>query len=171
MNRWHLVFVFSILALAGCSRSQKARVIAEYPLNSMDNVISSDNITFDKDISSDGRGSLRIEASNPMTAPLFNITNINISKSRLTFSARVRTQHVIGQVYLEMYCYLPGRTHLESRGQATLQSGTDNWKDQQTSLDFFNQAKPDSVKIGLTINGTGTAWIDDIILSSVPLPQ
>jgi hypothetical protein len=172
MKSWHLIIIICILALAaGCSRSPKSKVIVDYPLDNMDNIMSNNNIVFDKEISSDGKGSLKIEASNPVTITLLNVTNLNISNTRLIYSARIRTQRVIGQVYLEMFCYRSGWPTLESRGQATLQSGTDDWKDQETSFDLLGPIKPDSIMLSLAINGTGTAWIDDIKLLSGPLPK
>lgn len=172
MKSWPLIIVISIMTLTvGCSRSPKTKIIVDYPLDNMANVISSNNIVFDKDISSDGKGSLKIEASSPVTISLLNVTNLNLDNVRLTYSARVRTQKVIGQVYLEMYSYASGFPTLESRGQATLQSGTDGWKDQETTLDLLGPVKPDSIMLSLAFNGTGTAWIDDIKLTSGPLPK
>jgi hypothetical protein len=49
-------------------------------------------------------------------------------------------------------------------------SGSNEWSTEETL--FFLQAgqRPDNVKLKLVVDGQGTVWIDDIRLTSGPLP-
>ena len=44
-----------------------------------------------------------------------------------------------------------------------------DWKTIQTPFMFQKGQKPDKVTLNLVINGKGTVWIDDIVLSKEPL--
>ncbi len=170
MNHRYLIVSLCVLTLFGaCSKSEKNNVIREYPLNNQDYVIVSENVFFDKDISSDNHGSLRIEAEKPTIIPIIKVTDLKIDNTRLIFSAKIRTQQIIGQVYLEMICNLPEQNSLSATAQATLLSGSSDWKEQAASIDLQKNQVPDSLILNLVINGRGLVWIDDIKLSSAPL--
>jgi hypothetical protein len=172
MNHRYYTIAISILILLGaCSRSSKMGTIREFPLNSLDNIIATDNVYFDKDISSDNLGSLRIETGKPIIIPLFKITDLKIDNSRLVYSAKIRTQQVIGQVYLEMNCHLSEQASLNTTAQANLLSGSSDWKEQEASIDLQKGQMPDSLMLNLIINGRGIVWIDDIKLSRDPLTK
>jgi len=53
-------------------------------------------------VSSDGNASLRIDAPEPTLVQLFELGDINVENARLIYQAKVRTEGVEGQVYLEM---------------------------------------------------------------------
>jgi hypothetical protein len=170
-NRYYTIAISILILLGACSRSSKMGTIREFPLNSLDNIIAKDNVYFDKDISSDNLGSLRIETEKPVIISLFRITDLKIDNTRLTYSAKIRTQQVIGQVYLEMNCNLPEQTSLNTAAQANLLSGSNDWKEQETSVDLQKGQMPDSLTLYLVINGRGIVWIDDIKLSRDPLTK
>ena len=89
---------------AGCS--QPAGTVTElkhYGADSLDGLIGTDGIHFDRDVSSDGQGSLRIEAEAPRTVRLYETGDLDVEDARLTYQARVRTEGVQGRAYLEKY--------------------------------------------------------------------
>ena len=49
-------------------------------------------------------------------------------------------------------------------------SGTVEWATQETPFFLQRGQNPDNVKLNLVIEGTGTAWIDDVRLVRAPLP-
>jgi hypothetical protein len=162
---WPLI-VLGLLISVNCSRkSQKGEELKSYPLNSLDGVIAQSSVTFDRDVSYDGQGSVRIEAGGPMTVPLFEISDVKVENAVIFYRARVRTERVIGQVYLEMLCHFPDKGEYISRGQATLLTGTNDWTFQETPFLLRQGESPDLVKLNLVIDGRGTAWIDDISLT------
>ncbi len=172
MKRWHLIsaaLIFALIGIISCAR--KSGDLKTFPLNSLDGIIAKENVIFDKDISADGKGSICVESPSPVTIPLFNLNDIKVDDTRLVYAAKVRTQRLFGQVFLEMLTYFPNRGEVISQGQETLISGNSDWKDSKTLLDIPKGEKPDSVKLNIVINGRGTAWIDDIRLSREPLPK
>ncbi len=170
MNKWYLIaFTFIIAVAASCSRSQKPGALRSYSLNSLDGVIPNDLISFDKGISFDGQGSIKASVHGPTTIPLISVTDLKIDDTRLVYTARVRTEKVIGQVFLEMIAYFPYGREVLTRGQEKLLSGTNDWKDQEAALDLHKGSIPDSLRLSFVINGRGTAWIDDIALSRARL--
>ena len=49
-------------------------------------------------------GSLRITTSKPTTVRLYETGDIDIENARLIYQAKLRTEGVEGQVYIEMWC-------------------------------------------------------------------
>ena len=126
-------------------------------------------VQFDKEVSSDGNGSLKIIATEPTVVRLFELGDIDIENARLIYQAKVRTEGVEGQVFLEMWCHFPGKGEFFSRGLQTPLTGTTNWTTEETPFFLKKGENPDNVKLNLVINGKGTAWIDDIRILKSPL--
>ncbi len=143
--------------------------LKRYPLDNMEGVLTQSGVTIDKEISSDGNGSLRIEAAEPTTVRLFETGDIDIENARLIYQARVRTKNVEGQVYLEMWCHIAGLGEFFSKGLATPLTGTTDWTTEETPFFLKAGENPDNVKLNLVIKGKGTVWIDDIRLLKGPL--
>jgi hypothetical protein len=139
-----------------------------YPLDSTEGVLTQSGVTIDKKISSDGNGSLRIEATETTTIRLFETGDLDIENARLIYQARVRTENVEGQVYLEIRCRFSSRgfpiAESFSKGLANSLSGTTDWTTQETPFLLQKGENPDNIKLNLVIEGKGTVWIDDIRL-------
>lgn len=159
-----------VLFLFSCSGSSKEEVeLKHFPIDGMEGIITRSGVEIDRDISSDGNGSLRIRAARPTVLRLFEVGDIDVENARLTYQARVRTADVEGQVYLEMWCHFPGKGEYFSRGLKTPLTGTTEWTTEETPFFLKKDENPDNVKLNLVINGKGTAWIDDIRLLKAPL--
>jgi hypothetical protein len=135
----------------------------------MEGIITQSGVEIDKGISSDVNGSLKITATGPTVVRLFELGDIDIENARLIYQARVRTEGIEGQVYLEMWCHFPGKGEFFSRGLQTPLTGTTNWTTEETPFFLKKGENPDNVKLNLVINGKGTAWIDDIRVLKGPL--
>jgi hypothetical protein len=149
-----------------------AKVVIElksFPLDNTEGLITQSGVTIDKQISSDGNGSLRIEATEPTTVRLFETGDIDIEDARLIYQACVRTENVEGQVYLEMWCHIAGLGDSFSRGLDRPLTGSTEWVTEDTPFFLKAGQNPDNVKLNLVINGTGRVWIDDIRLLKGPL--
>jgi len=97
-----------ILVGVSCSKpSQQVTEIKEFPIENTEGVITQSGVQFDKEISSDVNGSLRITAIEPTVIRLFELGDIDVKDARLVYQAKVRTEGVEGQVYLEMWCHFP----------------------------------------------------------------
>jgi hypothetical protein len=135
----------------------------------MEEIITQSGVQIDKAVSSDGKGSLRITATEPTVVRLFEVGDIDVANARLIYQAKVRTENVEGKVYLEMWCHFPGKGEFFSRGLQTPLTGTTEWTTEETPFFLQKGENPDNVKLNLIIEGKGTAWIDDIRLLKGPL--
>ena len=160
-----LVVCGALLCIAGCSKSSKqVIVLQQFPIYNMEGLITRSGVQIDKEISSDGNGSLRIETKEPTTVRLFEIGDLDIENARLIYEAKLRTENVEGRVFLEMFCHFPGKGDFFSRSLQSPLSGTTDWTKEQTPFFLQKGENPDNIKLNLVIDGTGTAWIDDIRL-------
>lgn len=164
------ICIAMIFSIGSCSKpSQQVTELKSYPLDSLEGIITQSGVQFDKDISSDGRGSLRITVTEPTVVRLFEVGDIDVDNARLIYQARVRTENVEGQVFLEMWCHFPGKGEFFSRGLQTPLTGTTVWTTEETPFFLKKGENPDNIKLNLVVNGKGTAWIDDIHLIKEPL--
>ena len=154
----------------GCSKpAQQVSELKRVPIDSMDGIITQSGVQIDKEVSSDGNGSLKITATAPTVIRLFETGDIDIENARLVYQARLRTEGVEGKVYLEMWCNFSGKGEFFSRGLQTPLTGTINWTTEETPFFLKKGENPDNVKLNLVIDGKGTVWIDDIRLLKGPL--
>ena len=166
-----------VLTAPGCSESPPERVgedagateIRRLPLDTMSVVLTSSDVQFDPNVSSDGNGSLRVTASAPMTFRIYEMGPMAVDDARLIYQARVRTSDVKGRVYLAMWCHIPGKGAPSSQGLASALSGTTGWTVLETSFLLQKGERPENVGLNIVVDGTGTAWIDDIRLLQAPL--
>jgi hypothetical protein len=168
--------VFSCVCIAiffmsvGCAKSsQEAVELKHFPVDSLEGIITKSGVEIDKNISSDGKGSLKITAADPAVVRLFEVKGIDVEDARLVYQAKVRTEGVTGQVFLEMWCHFPGKGEFFSRGLQSPLTGTTEWTTEETPFFLKKGEKPDYIKLNLVINGKGTAWIDEVRLLRGPL--
>src|SRR5512141_395134 len=118
-----------VSVMLACSNpSQKVVELKRFPIDSLDGIITKSGAELDKDNSSDGKGSLRVNVKNPATVRLFEVHDIGIEGAVLTYRAKVRAKGLAGRAYLEMRCHFPDREEelLATDAQAAL-TGTTKW--------------------------------------------
>ncbi len=159
------LIVLAALLYCGCQNEQsEVTNIVGYPVDSTEGVLTRSGVETDKATSSDGYGSLKLTATEPTTFRLYETGDLDIENARITYEAKIKTENVDGQVYLEMWCQFEGRGEYFSRALHTPISGTVDWSSQETPFLLKRGENPDNVRLNLVIDGTGTAWIDDIRL-------
>ncbi len=164
------ICVVLIFISVSCSKAKQEVVeLKRFPINNLEGIITQSGVQFDKEVSSDGNGSLKILATEPTVVRLYELGDIDVENVRLIYQAKVRTEGIEGQVYLEMWCHFPGKGEFFSRGLQTPLTGTTNWTSEETPFFLKKGENPDNVKLNLVINGKGTAWIDDIRVLKGPL--
>jgi len=166
-----LLFVALVLfSTLGCSLSaQDVIELKAFPLDSLDGILTRSGVQLDKQNSSDGKGAIKIIAANPTTVRLFEVSGIEVEEARLIYRAKVKSEGVEGQVFLEMWCHFPDKGDFFSRGLQSPLTGTTNWTTQETPFFLKKGEKPDFIRLNLVIQGKGVAWIDDIRLLKGPL--
>jgi hypothetical protein len=149
--------------------SNDVEVLKRFPIDTLDNVITKSGVQIDSKVSSDGKGSIKIIATKPTVVRLFEIDDIDVESATLIYRAKLKTENVDGTVYLEMWCYFPGKGEFFSRGLTTPLTGTTDWTTEETRFFLKKGEKPSHVKLNLVVDGTGTVFVDDISLLRAPL--
>jgi hypothetical protein len=174
--------------------SESVKELRRFPLDDLDGILSQSGLQIDKDVSSDGNGSVRIDVTGPVTIHLFEIEDIDVENATLFYQAQLRTVGVKCRVYLEMVCTSSDRRELSSTvnaiGQVRLEmaytfsrqrelslkgpgnpvTDTMEWTTRHVGLFLKEGDNPENVKLNLVIEGEGTVWIDDIRLLEGPCP-
>ena len=170
IRHWTLIVLLTTVSCGRDRGKQPPVELKHFALDGMDGVRAAAGASFDPAVSSDGHGSLRVDAAEPATVPLFEVTDVSIENAALIYQASLQTESLQGQTYLEMWVRLPGKGEYFSRGLDRPLSGTTSWATVATP--FFLEAgqKPDLIRLNLAVNGKGKVWIDDIRLLRQAVP-
>jgi len=124
-------------------------------------------IQTDTQVKAEGKGSIKITTRWPTTICLGEVTGLEVENAKLVYKAKVKSD-LDGTAFLEMWAHVGGGQYF-SRGMNDVVTQKTDWKTIQTPFLFQKGQKPDKVTLNLVINGKGTVWIDDIVLSKEPL--
>lgn len=160
---------------AGCAQQTQEEaeqvVLATLPVDGTAALVDTVGVTLDTEVSSDGNGSFRMSSEAPTTFTLYELGDLDIESATLNYEARVRCENVDGQVFIEMICVFADRGEYFSRALQSAIMGTADWTMQETPFFLQEGENPTNIRLNLVINGSGTAWIDDIRVTGGPLPQ
>lgn len=157
------------LALACSLGGRTEKVLVRIPLDSLEEVITKSGVTVDSEVTADGRGSIRVDASEPMSVRIAEIPGLSVENARLIYRARLRSEDLRGKAYLEMWCVFPGRGEYFSRALQSPLAGTNDWVTQETPFLLQQGQRPSRVKLNLVVDGEGTVWLDEVVLAKAPL--
>ena len=124
-------------------------------------------IQTDTQVKAEGKASIKITTQWPTTICLGEVTSLNVENAKLLYKAKVKSD-LDGSAYLELWAHVGGGQYF-SKGMNDVVSQKTDWKIIQTPFLFQKGQRPDKVTLNLVINGKGTVWIDDIVLSKEPL--
>ena len=159
------------ISLFGChKKSEQQQTIAEFPDNTLEQVIDKQSVTIDRSQTDDGSNVLRIDAQSPTVVHLFALPDPDIENATLVYQAKLHSENLEGRAYLEMWCSFPKLGRYFSRGMQSPVSGNTAWTTVSTPFFLKEGQNPDNVELNLVIEGKGTVWIDDIRLLQKPLP-
>ena len=127
----------------------------------------SPRIEADSQVRAEGSGSVRITARWPTTVSLGEVEGLDVEDAKLVYSARVRTD-LEGAAFLEMWVHLDGGRYF-SKGLNDRVGGKTDWTTIRTPFLLGKGQSPDRVTLNLVVEGTGTVWVDDVVLSREPL--
>jgi hypothetical protein len=163
-----IFLLVTFIALSCSQEKQSVEILKTYAVDNLDGVISLSNVFIDSSLYREGSGSLKIIATEPRVVNLFETGDLDIENARLIYQAKMRTEKVAGQTFLEMWCHFPEEGEFFSRGLQSQLSGDNDWISQETPFFLKKGENPDNVKLNIVINGSGTVWIDDIKLLKAP---
>jgi hypothetical protein len=120
----------------------------------------------DSQVSSDGNGSLRIDAAGVELVDLYRFwgEEADLSFRQLVYEADVRTEGVEGDVFLVMQAGLttvPGGS-MAVLGEENAIRGTNDWTTLHAHAGNPGGSRLLETTLQLHIGGPGTVWIDDI---------
>ncbi len=124
-------------------------------------------IETDPKVKAEGKGSIKITTAWPTTVCLGEVTGIQIDNAKLVYRAKVKTD-LKGTAFLEMWCHVGGGQYF-SKGMNSTAGGKEDWKQIETPFFLKPGEKAEKVTLNLIINGIGTVWVDDVVLSREPL--
>jgi hypothetical protein len=157
-----LVIVMTVLILASPAVGQELKKL------SLDDAASIGlKIQNDPTIKTEGKSSLKITTLWPTAVCLGEVSGLNINNAKLIYKAMLKTD-LQGSAYLEMWVAVGGG-HYFSRGLNDQVQGQSEWNAVQTPFMLKKGQKPEKVTLNVIINGIGTVWVDDIVLSKEPL--
>lgn len=142
--------------------------LKHFPLDSLEGIRATTGVSFDAKISADGKGSLRVEAKEPITVPLFEITDVAVENAAVIYMAKLQSENLDGKAFLEMWVRVPGKGEFFSRGLDRPITGTMSWMTVATPFFLERGQKPDLIRLNLVIQGKGRVWIDDVRLMQAP---
>lgn len=175
----------AFLAVAGCGQdprssngadtdpsvrpAETATELAHFPLE-RDDLPADRDASYDADVSQDGGGSLRVETEGGGRLRLYALEDVGPVRGRLVYTGFLRSRDLEGTAFLELWCRPAEADPAFVRGIPTGVSGSMEWTPQVVG--FTNPelcSGPVSVELNVVIQGTGTVWIDDLRLWSVPV--
>jgi hypothetical protein len=155
------IFVLLML-ITDLSRAEDLR-----KLSLDDAAVIGTTIQTDTQVKAEGKGSIKITTQWPTTICLGEVAHLDIENAKLVYKAKVKSD-LDGTAYLEMWAHVGGGQYF-SRGMNDAVSRKTEWKIIQTPFLFKKGQRPEKVTLNLVINGKGTVWIDEIVLSKQPL--
>src|SRR5207245_5622204 len=153
MKKRSLALVVS-LALSACTSSHPAPAspveLKHFSLDSLEGVRATTGVSFDPQISSDGKGSLRIDTSQPLTLPLFEVNDLSIENAALIYQASLQSQNLRRKGLSGNVAPLSWQ-----RRVFLARAGTMSWM--TSTIPFFLHAgqKPDLIRLNLVVAGKG----------------
>jgi hypothetical protein len=155
-------FTAIFILIASLSHAEELRKL------NLDDISSvSPRIQADDTVKVEGKSSLKITTQWPTTVYLGEITDLEVENTKLVYTASLKTE-LDGNAFLEMWAHVDGGQYF-SRGMNDAVGQKTEWKKIQTPFMFQKGQKPEKITLNLVINGIGTVWIDDIVLSTEPL--
>ncbi len=146
-------------------------LLKHYPLDTLEGVISRDDVRIDHYVKAEGAGALRIRARQPRRVLLFETGDLDVENAQLFYRAKLRVGGLKGDAFLEMWCHFPSQGDFFSRGLQYSLSGTTDYISVETPFVLRKGENPDNIRLNLVINGKGTVWIDDVRLEKGPPPE
>jgi len=142
-----------LAALSGLGAERNASALKTF--SASDSTISKDlKLTDDK--------AWLADCTKPQVIRLFEIADPGVEQCMITYRARLKSEGLDGQAYLEMWCRFPGKGEFFSRGLDAPVSGSNDWASYQTPFFLKKGEKPDLIKLNLVVKGTGKIWVKDV---------
>ena len=160
----HSLVIAGLLAALGATAGPRQQAQTMKTFTTADPAISKDLVvTEDK--------TWLAECKKAQTIRLFEVEKPDAEQCVVTYRAKLKTENLTEQAYLEMWCRFPGRGEFFSRGLAHAVTGSNDWASYETPFFLKKGEKPDLIKLNLVVKGAGKVWVKDVELLKGPLPK
>ncbi|HXX35844.1 MAG TPA: hypothetical protein VEM15_15345 [Thermodesulfobacteriota bacterium] len=157
-----LLILFLLIALTSSAYSEDLKKLKLDDASAIGTTIQTDI-----HVKAEGKASIKITTLWPTTICLGEVSGLDVENAKLLYKAKVKSD-LDGTAFLEMWAHVGGGQYF-SKGMNDVVSQKTDWKIIQTPFLFQKGQRPDKVTLNLVINGKGTVWVDDIVLSKEPL--
>jgi len=161
-----------ILCLAWNGLDAVAAIGADKPASNTVKTIKKFS-TADKLIAKDGvsvdENAWRIEAKGKRTVRLFEVPDPGVENCTVLYRAKMKSESLDGQAYLEMRCRVEGGGEAFSKGLNDAVTGTTDWASYEIPFLLKKGESCNLIKLNVAMEGKGTLWIKDIELIRAPL--
>ncbi len=164
--------VLAVLAVGCGGQPDRPRVLAEFPVDSLEGVkqAADPEVTFDPEISVDGNGSIHVDAAEARVVRLFEVDDLDLEGPLLlTWKAKLRSRSLFGRAFLEIWVRIPGKGEFFGRGLETSVRRSTDWTEAQAYFRVDEKVPIDRVRLNLVLEGGGHVWLDDAVLTAGPL--
>jgi len=124
-------------------------------------------IQTDTKVKTEGKGSIKITTQWPTTICLGEVSDLGVENAKLVYRAKLRSE-LDGIAFLEMWAHVGGGQYF-SKGMNDPITDKSDWKSISVAFIFKKGQRPDKVTLNIVINGRGTVWVDEVVLSKEPL--
>jgi len=160
-TKYAIVLLALLAAVAAIGKGQKTQTLKSFSIT--DPTISKDlKVTEDK--------AWLADCPKPQVIRLFELANPGVEDCMVIYRARLKTEGLDGQAYLEMWCRFAGKGEFFSRGLQNPVTGSNDWASYETLFFLKKGENPDLIKLNLAVKGTGKLWVKDVELLKAPLP-
>jgi len=121
----------------------------------------------DAQVKTEGSGSIKLSTLWPTTVCIGEVSRLDVENATLLYTADVKSQ-VDGTVLLEMWVHVGGGRYFSRSLNSAIQGNSD-WRTIQTPFILQKGQRPHKVTLNVIINGKGTVWIDNVVVSKAPL--
>lgn len=157
--RYLLIF----LLLLSCKSKEIVREeVYDFPVKEADTIKDIHHVSFDKDITKDGTGSLRIEVSSPTTIELLKIKNPKVENALVICEAMLKAEDVKGMAYLDIEYRIPNKGLFFAKGYKNPSTGTHGWVKKTVKFRLAKNESPEYINIRVSFTGSGRLWVDNI---------
>lgn len=163
-----MLFFLVFLTQSCETRESSDDVLCEYKIDNLEGIIEKNNVEFDREISYDNNGSIKIVSQGQAVAYLYDTGDLDIEDAVIIYKARLKAENLQGTAYLQMWCVFEGRGEYFSKGLDFTVSGTKDWLEVQTPFILKKAENPVNIKLQIVVVGSGTVWIDDIRIIKNP---
>lgn len=165
-----ILLLFVCLIFVSCEKKKPGppKEIDEFACNDTERVIAKEYVTLDRDVSSDGKGSLKIESKEPLTVRFYEV-KLPGENSKYTFKVKMKSLGLKDSAYLTMDIHYPngGKQSVQLDPNDYLY-GDNDWTPMSITISAPNQ-KAASVVLNVVLSDEGTVWVDDLHLIVTPL--